>query len=203
VELPLYDLIEYAIVGKAKLDEKMMDRTEFTEKMIYEFGEGIRDWMGAIYQQSLDMFDFTTEQMNRLQQQVYKDAQFVDVEYTDNEVRTRKFENHNESTYEAMVSENDTDKNNNKEHNNNRFKSSFQELKGQLASLNFKENRYGGMEGSYQGFHFTVTESPLNIVIIYYFIGGRTIMEPTEIYLPRNADIQLVCGHIVGIIEAK
>jgi hypothetical protein len=73
------------------------------------------------------------------------------------------------------------------------------ELKEQLASLNFKQNRFGGMEGSYNGFHFTVTDTPFNIVVIYYFLSKRIIREPQEVMLPKNADIKMICKCIIGI----
>jgi hypothetical protein len=76
-------------------------------------------------------------------------------------------------------------------------------LKEQLASLKFKENRFGGMEGICEGYHFKVTETPFNLVIIYDFLSKRTVIEPTEFKLPKNADLQMICKCIVGVIERK
>ena len=76
-------------------------------------------------------------------------------------------------------------------------------LKDQLLLMKFKENRYGGVEGSVKGFHFTVTENPFNLVVIYSFISKREIMVPTEFPLPKNADLQMICKCIIGIIEGK
>jgi hypothetical protein len=75
------------------------------------------------------------------------------------------------------------------------------ELKEQLASLNFKQNRFGGMEGSFNGYQFTVTDTPFNIAIIYYYISPRIIREPQEVLLPKNADIKMVCECILGIAK--
>lgn len=76
-------------------------------------------------------------------------------------------------------------------------------LKAQFLLMKFKENRYGGVEGNVKGFHFTVTENPFNLVVIYSFISKREIMEPTEFPLPKNADLQMICKCIMGIIEGK
>jgi hypothetical protein len=75
------------------------------------------------------------------------------------------------------------------------------ELKEHLASLNFKPDRFGNMEGSHNGYRFTVIDTPFNIVIIYYFISTRVIREPQEVKLPKNADIKMIYKCILGIAK--
>lgn len=71
--LPMDDLIDYAIIGWDKLNQKTMDMAEFTENMVKEFGESIRDWMPAIYGQSLAMTTYEPDRIEKMLQQAYND----------------------------------------------------------------------------------------------------------------------------------
>lgn len=71
--LPMNDMIDYSIIGMDMLAHKMIDLAEFTEGMVKEFGESVRDWVPGIYGQSMAMLDYDEDRLNKMLQDAYND----------------------------------------------------------------------------------------------------------------------------------
>lgn len=78
--LPMDDMIDYSIIGMDKLAHKMVDMAEFSEIMVKEFGETVRNWIPGIYGQSVAMLDYQEEQLDKMLQDAYGDEDMKAVE---------------------------------------------------------------------------------------------------------------------------
>lgn len=88
--LPMDDLVDYAIIGFAKLTRKSYDFASFSEEMVAEFGDVIKKFTGGIYGQAQQMLTMEPEEIEDMIRLASKEDDETEGEIEDgkpNEVR--------------------------------------------------------------------------------------------------------------------
>lgn len=76
--LPLDEWADYAIVGAAKLSKGVIKFADWSEQMVRDLGEGIRPYLGEIYEKSKE---FQTQSVKKINEQVISRAERIATGY--------------------------------------------------------------------------------------------------------------------------
>ena len=62
-----------------------------------------------------------------------------------------------------------------------------------ILKTQFKPSSNGGYEAVFKDVHFSISEIPNEISIVYYYVGRRTAIAPTSVLMSGDTNTQQFC----------